>query len=137
VVRPSSRAIRPLYTLSFLLIAIVYGWNNNREERMDWLIVFPLTLLACIAIADLLRRFEKLIIGGGKIRHESGILSRSSQIADLGRVQNVHVRQSVRQRLFGIGDLVVETAGEGPGIRMRGVDSPQQIANLILESANR
>jgi uncharacterized membrane protein YdbT with pleckstrin-like domain len=129
--------LRPLYTLSFLLVAIVYGWNNNREQRMDWLIVFPLALLAFVAIKDLLRRFEKLTIGGGKLRHETGILSRSSRTAELGKVQDVQVLQSFWQRMVGIGDILIETAGEGPGIRMHGIDAPQQVADLILETANK
>jgi uncharacterized membrane protein YdbT with pleckstrin-like domain len=102
---------------------------------MDWIVIFPLLLLAWVAMKDLLRRFEKLVLGGGKLRHETGILSRASRSAELSKVQDVQVLQSVWQRMVGIGDIVIETAGEGPGIRMHNIDAPQQVADLILETA--
>jgi putative membrane protein len=43
----------------------------------------------------------------------SGVLSRKHRVIPLARVQNVELRQSALQRLFGVGELRVETAGSG------------------------
>ncbi|HEX6369097.1 MAG TPA: PH domain-containing protein [Longimicrobium sp.] len=43
----------------------------------------------------------------------SGVLNRQNRVIPLARVQNVEVRQSLMQRLFGVAELRVETAGTG------------------------
>jgi putative membrane protein len=43
----------------------------------------------------------------------SGVLNRQNRVIPLARVQNVEVRQSLMQRVFGVAELRVETAGTG------------------------
>jgi putative membrane protein len=43
----------------------------------------------------------------------SGVLNRQNRVIPLSRVQNVEVRQSLLQRVFGVAELRVETAGAG------------------------
>ncbi|HYR07554.1 MAG TPA: PH domain-containing protein [Longimicrobium sp.] len=43
----------------------------------------------------------------------SGVLNRQNRVIPLARVQNVEVRQSLAQRVFGVAELRVETAGTG------------------------
>ena len=54
---------------------------------------------------------------------------------ELSRIQDVRVEQSLTQRLLGIGNITVETAGETGRVSMSNVDRPQDIADFILESA--
>jgi putative membrane protein len=43
----------------------------------------------------------------------SGVLNRQNRVIPLARVQNVEVRQNLAQRVFGVAELRVETAGTG------------------------
>jgi membrane protein YdbS with pleckstrin-like domain len=64
-------------------------------------------------------------------------------------VQNVHVLQGPLQRVFGISDVMVQTAGGGSGgpkeqqghdahqALLRGLDNPQEVSHLILDLLRR
>lgn len=48
-----------------------------------------------------------------ELMYRSGVLRRSQRVIPLSRVQNIEVRQSLVQRLTGVAELRVETAGTG------------------------
>ena len=54
---------------------------------------------------------------------------------DLSKIQDVRVDQSAGQRMLGIGDLSIESAGNTSQIVMLSVDRPQEAADRILELA--
>jgi uncharacterized membrane protein YdbT with pleckstrin-like domain len=137
VVRPSTRVLKPFYTAGFLLVALVYGFNNNRTDRMDWLIVFPALLLAWTLYRHFRLRFVTLKITSNKLRYETGMLSRTTRTMELAKIQDVHVSQTMMQRLLGIGDLTIETAGESGPLTMHAIDNPHEVGDFILESARK
>lgn len=137
VVRPSSRLLKPFYTLSFILIALAYGYSNNRAERMDWLVIPPLILLAWTAFRGLKLRFTTLTIAARRLRYEVGMFSRSTRTMELSKVQDVHVNQTFFQRLLGIGDLGIESAGETGRLTISNIDRPHEVADYILDAAKK
>jgi uncharacterized membrane protein YdbT with pleckstrin-like domain len=68
---------------------------------------------------------------------ESGFLSRTRRTVDMAKIQDVTVRQTFGQRLLGVGDLILETAGESGRIGMANLDQPRIIADAIIEGAKR
>jgi uncharacterized membrane protein YdbT with pleckstrin-like domain len=134
VVRPSLRLVRPFYTVSFILVALVYGFNNNRATPMDWLMIIPAVVLLWTVWRHIRLRFTSMTLQGGKLRYETGMLSRSTRTMELARIQDVRVDQSLLQRILGIGTLSVESAGEHSRLSMENVDRPQAVAEYILDS---
>jgi uncharacterized membrane protein YdbT with pleckstrin-like domain len=137
VVRPSSRLLKPVYTLAFILIAVAYGYNNNRTERMDWLVIPPALLLLWTVWRHLKLRFIALRVDGKRLRYETGMLSRSSRAMELAKVQDVRVDQTFFQRLLGIGNLTIESAGETGRLTVNNIDRPDAVAEFILEAARK
>ena len=71
-----------------------------------------------------------------RIHIRTGIVSRHEHSAQLGRVQNVNVTQTMFQRLLGIGDVDWDTAGTEEAsseFRFRGVDDPSAIVRVVDE----
>jgi putative membrane protein len=66
----------------------------------------------------------------------SGVLNRQNRVIPLARVQNVEVRQSLLQRVFGVGELRVETAGTGlqaeAVLSVLGMDQAQALRTELL-----
>jgi uncharacterized membrane protein YdbT with pleckstrin-like domain len=50
-------------------------------------------------------------------------------------VQDVRVDQRLTQRLWKVGDLSIETAGEASRLTIRNVDDPQTLADDIMTRA--
>lgn len=134
IIRPSTRLVRPLYTLCFLLVALVYGFNNNRPDPVDWLMIIPALVLLWTVWRHIRLRFTTMTLQGGKLRYETGMLSRFTRTMELARIQDVRVDQTLLQRLIGIGTITVETAGETGRLSMQNVDRPQSVAEFILDS---
>ena len=135
--RPSSKLLKPVYTLAFLLIALAYGFNNNRTERMDWLVIPPLVLLAWTAYRHLKLRFVSLTVSGKRLRYDVGMFSRSTRTMELAKVQDVHVDQTLFQRMLGLGNLSIESAGETGRLTISNIDRPHDVAEFILEAARK
>ncbi|MBC7928805.1 MAG: PH domain-containing protein [Bryobacteraceae bacterium] len=137
VVRPSFRLVRPLYTVGFILAAVLFGWNNNRPDPQQWLLIIPVLILLLAVRQHIGQHFTSLTVGGGKLRYETGLFSKSTRTMDLAKIQDVRVDQSLWQRMFGIGNLGLETAGETGGLAMNNVDRPQAVAEYILGAAGK
>jgi uncharacterized membrane protein YdbT with pleckstrin-like domain len=69
------------------------------------------------------------------VRH--GLVSVSEQTARLERVQDLTLRQSLFDRLFGVGRLDIDTAGsEGGALQFKALERPAQVRET-LETAVR
>jgi len=55
----------------------------------------------------------------------------------MSKVQDVRVDQRPFQRMFGVGDISIETAGETSRLTIPDVDRPQKIADEILNRSQQ
>ncbi|HVK13663.1 MAG TPA: PH domain-containing protein [Gemmataceae bacterium] len=66
----------------------------------------------------------------GRLYLDFGMLYRPTPPVELDRVEAVEVRAWALRRLFGVGSVIVHTAGGRP-IRMRGIFRPHEFADAI------
>jgi membrane protein YdbS with pleckstrin-like domain len=134
--------IRP--TLKFLkagtvLIAIVVigleiayftSWQDVEVLKLLPL-VLPLLFL-WPAVRWLRLRSTKAIVSGDRLRYEIGLVAKSTRTIQLSKLQDVRVDQGMGQRLFGIGNLSLETSGETSRLTIRNIDNPQAVADELM-----
>ena len=135
-IRPSTKPLIALCIFEGLLsagiIAAVVLWF---PEFLIYGVVAALLLSLTILPRVIRIRLTRIVIEDGKLCYETGLLSKSSRTMELRKVQDVRVDQRLGQRMLGMGDLTVETAGESSRISIHGIDSPRSIADKILELA--
>ena len=123
-------------TCMLLAVAIcVYWLSNQANDYAKWLFLIPAVLLIWTMVRHVERRLTKITIMGDRLKYEAGLLNRTTRTMELAKVQDVRVDQTLLQRIFGIGDLSLETAGETSRIELDGIDRPQEAADHILELA--
>jgi uncharacterized membrane protein YdbT with pleckstrin-like domain len=83
------------------------------------------------------RRLTKTTISGDRLRFETGIASRTTRNIQVSKIQDVRVEQSVHQRVFNVGDLSIETAGESSRLTVHNVDDPQALADELLNRSQK
>jgi uncharacterized membrane protein YdbT with pleckstrin-like domain len=125
------------YALAVGVAVAVAVYNSGRDEPVNWLYILPALIFIWTAVKHFARRFQVMTLSDGRLRYESGLVSRSTRTLDLTRVQDVSVDQSFGQRLLGIGNISIETAGERGGLVMKAIDRPRQIAEYILDSSRQ
>lgn len=80
--------------------------------------------------------FNVTTLSGGRLTSESGTLSKSTRTLVLSSVQDVGVQQSIVQRIMGVGDIWIETAGASSRVVLSNIDDPRKVADLILDAAH-
>jgi uncharacterized membrane protein YdbT with pleckstrin-like domain len=140
VIRPTMKFIKLGYALVLLLIvAAAVGAGmlpQDDAQYRPWMIGVAVLLLVWPIRRHMRRQFTKATISGDKLRYEVGALGRTTRNISLPKVQDVRVDQSVSQRMFGVGNIAIETAGEASRLTIRNIDRPQQIADELLAASH-
>src|SRR6266852_2562310 len=143
VVRPSMKFIRLGYLVVILLIIGAAVAQNQFKDSLSpqlppWALPAAFAiLLIWPAVRHWEQRFTKMTMVGDKLRYETGMLSKATRTIQLSKVQDVTVRQSLPQRIAGVGDLTIETAGEASRLTLPNIDAAQSIADRIIDASHR
>jgi uncharacterized membrane protein YdbT with pleckstrin-like domain len=137
VIRPSMKFIRAGYIITLLVVAaaMVLSYHYLPESYPRWLPTLWLVLFLWPIKRHIQRQAVKLTIAGDKLRYEIGLGSKSTRLIQLPKVQDVRVVQSVMQRMLGVGDISIETAGENSRLIVHNLDQPQQLAEQLTDLA--
>ena len=136
-IRPTAKFIKAGAIATAIVILgldIVYlaQWRHNAPY---WVMAIPLLLLTWPASRWFRRQYTKAVISGDRLRYEVGLAARSTRNVQLSKIQDVRVDQGVMQRSFHVGNLSIETAGEASRLTLFNVDSPQELADEIMNRA--
>jgi uncharacterized membrane protein YdbT with pleckstrin-like domain len=137
VIRPSMKFIRAGYVITLLVVAAAafFSYQHLPPSYPTWLPALWLILLIWPIKRHIQRQAVKLTIAGDKLRYETGMASKSTRLIQLPKVQDVRVVQSVMQRMLGVGDISIETAGENSRLMVHNLDQPQQLAEQLTDLA--
>jgi uncharacterized membrane protein YdbT with pleckstrin-like domain len=102
-----------------------------------WVMVIPPLILLWPLARWVRRQSIKAVLGEDRLRFETGITARSTRNIQLAKVQDVRVDQSVTGRIFRVGSVSVETAGEASRLTLVNVDDPQALADEIMNRAGK
>lgn len=132
VVRPTMKFIKAGYAgVMLLIVAGAVVWYMMHPDPV-WLPAVFLVLLLWPLSHHIKRQMTKVTISADKLRYELGLLAKTTRTIQLPKVQDVRVDQTLMQRIFGVGDLSIETAGEASRLTIRHIDLPQAIADEIM-----
>jgi uncharacterized membrane protein YdbT with pleckstrin-like domain len=139
-VRPTLMFIQTGYAAAiasaFLLVAVLYYFGQLISVSIPWyLSVFGgLALLIIPAFYHVKRNVVKYTLTDSKVEIDEGFISRASRKIPLRAIQDVTIQATIPQRLFGIGDVIIENANpEDDKIVMKNIGSPKKYADLLLK----
>src|SRR5690606_26450902 len=120
--QPDARRLHP-FTLLFstvgiarrLILPALFGGISAGGGDAGRAVLFILAVLTVPSFAFAVAHYLtfRYVITGEELIYRSGVLRRRQRVIPLSRVQNIEVRQSLVQRLTGVAELRVETAGSG------------------------
>jgi putative membrane protein len=98
-----------------LILPAVFGGISaaDGDAGRAILVVLAVLTVPSIALATAHYLSFRYAVTGEELVYRSGVLRRRQRVIPLSRVQNIEVRQSLVQRLAGVAELRVETAGTG------------------------
>ncbi|MBV6431701.1 MAG: hypothetical protein IANPNBLG_01833 [Bryobacteraceae bacterium] len=133
-IRPSATLVIATYILA-LAFAGGIAWLGKDAHSKVWMIAFlvPGFMLLSAASRHLRTRFTILEVVGDRLKYETGMFGKTTRSIPLHKVQDVTVRQSFWQRLMGLGDLSIETAGETSRLTIQEIRGPRSVAGQLLD----
>ncbi|MGA2610458.1 MAG: PH domain-containing protein [Terriglobia bacterium] len=144
IIRPTMKFIYMGYAVVVLIVAALVvatmrlQWPPSVPSAWQpWIPWLPVILLLWPLKRHLRNRFTKMTILDDRLRYETGILSRNTRTVQLSKVQDVTVHQRLGQRILGLGDLSIETAGKSSWEAIVNIDRPQEIADHINQLSER
>jgi len=134
-VRPSPKFLIVGSVLeALLLVPAVYAMVTYGEQYV-WLLAIPVALGIFTAVRWIVKSSTRITVADGRLRYQSGIASKTTRTLELARIQDVTVKQSMSDRMLGLGAITVVTASETGSITMEQIDQPQRVAEQILDTA--
>ena len=137
-IRPSMKTTWIAYLVAFAVMgAAAWAYMTFVPDPSPWPLAGVLVALLVPIRMHVRRRLMSMRLHDNHLTIESGFFSRMRRTVDMAKIQDVTVRQSFGQRLLGVGDLTLESAGESSGMGMRNVDSPRRVADEIIAGSKR
>ena len=151
--------IQLLFTGGFFVVSVVAfaaGLSESKGNPVDfvigiiWMLILGLASVSCLLKFLTLRlnyEFRWYMVTDSGLRIREGIASIHEITMAFQNIQNVTINQGPLQRLLGISDLVVQTAGGGGAAAQggqqqgvvsghtgyfRGVDNAEEIRDMIM-----
>jgi putative membrane protein len=133
-IRPSTTLVKARYAFAVLLILIIFYLRSVYPSQAWWAaFALPVILIVTTAIKHVKRRFVTMDLVGDRLKYSAGMASKTERSIPLHKVQDVTVRQTLFQRLLGLGDISLETAGDASRLTMEEIDAPRVVAEKILD----
>ena len=136
-VRPSAKLLLPFYLAAIALSILIEVYRREADPTLVYLHAIPAFLILWTLFRHLGLSYTTLTVGGGKLRYQSGVMSRSTRTMEIKKVQDVRVDQTLGQRMLGMGDISIETAGDSSRLTMKSIDRPHAVAEQILDAAHK
>jgi uncharacterized membrane protein YdbT with pleckstrin-like domain len=136
---PSMKTVWASYAVVVILILVgIWAYFKYVPDQPVWVPAILLILLIPPIRMHISRRMISMRFHDEHLTVETGFFSRTRRTVDMAKIQDVTVRQSLGQRMLGVGDLRLESAGETSLMSISNVDSPRVIADEILaHSSNK
>ena len=118
--------------VSLIPVAVWVGLNAGGSDiSATWFAVATgIGLVLTYVVGWIKRQTTRYLVTDRRIHIRTGIMSRNERTTHVDRVQNVNLRQTIFQRMLGIGDVDWDTAGTDAAdadFTFRGVDDPSSL----------
>ena len=132
-IRPTLRFVILGYlAVAVLLVAAVVWWNMEGTQVALGAVAVAALLFVWPAVRHLKCRRIRCKLEGANLRYEEGLVSTTVRTIPVANIQDVTVRRGVVQRIWGLGDLRIETAGDSAPVEIANVENPQPTADRVL-----
>jgi len=140
--RPSKVALVPIALLA-LVIAIVtivlstIVLSKQPDLQLPVLFIggaFVLIAIGFIVVKLIVFSTYEYVLTNRRVIKQTGMLAKNSTSAQLEKLNNVEHRQSIWGRIFGYGDVEIDTASETGMTHFRSISNPIEFKKEILSA---
>ena len=125
--------IRPHWLiLAFPIVLLVLGIILWRLIG-DYGFLIPLFLLCYLGYEVIQRNYNIWVVTNLRVIDEFGVFSLNSKESPLDKINNITYKQSILGRLFGYGNVQIQTAAEIGSTTYKMVERPKELKDAITQ----
>jgi len=118
---------------SFIFAVILIGGAALIGEIGALALVFPVLAVLFLIFKIMAHRCNLWAVTTQRMIAEEGFLSISAKVSPLDKINNVSYHQSLFGRIFGYGNVQIQTAASMGSTTFRFVSEPQQLIDAIMQ----
>jgi membrane protein YdbS with pleckstrin-like domain len=120
--------------VAVVLLVLVYTWSGGFADFMVKVLWFVILALAVWALVRFVKwRTVDFVVTSDRVIFREGLFAKRGIEIPLGRVNNVNFRQGILERLFGAGNLMIESGGEDGQSHFTDIRDPQDVQRIVHE----
>lgn len=129
---PSTFALVGSMILTLWITSRVDGWMKTSVTYFG----LGLTIVcAAILVVELIKwRTTYFVVTTDRVIYRQGVVARTGVEIPLERIANVNFKQTVFERLVGVGDLLIQSGGEDGEQTFSDISRPEEVQNIIHSS---
>ena len=137
---PKMARNRPIWFILYIVLNVGGLIAAIRFDQQSYQIVGLVCWLGTIImflVWYIHTKSTKLSITNNDILHEKGLLSKERREVSIEKVRTVNVKQTFLNRILGVGEISVFTAGDLPEIVVPGLPDPNKIREIIKQNQHK
>lgn len=134
-IQPTLKFIKAGYIIGILALLAGAGLffpDYSFQNPGVYVMAVAVLFLLFVVRRHIKRNLVRITVTDTNLRCETGIFSKSTRLIQLSKLQDVRVDQSALQRIFNVGSLSLETAGESSRFEIDNIDAPHSVAEMLL-----
>lgn len=132
--RPHWSGIAKEIALTILVGALIVLVVIQGFAWSIWVVVAIVIAWFVVVITEFVRWWTtQHVITTERVIHRTGLISKQGKEIPLEVINDVAFKQSAFERIFGTGDLLIESAGTHGQSRYTDIPSPEQVQSLIYQ----
>lgn len=132
-ITPAFYEVLPSYLLAAALSLIVTAVVALMDGNFGVSLIATAVFFIMPVVRHVLLRHTVYTLTSSKVEIRSGIFSKSAQSIPLRHIQDVTVSETLKERLIGIGDVLIDSAALDNKMRMDNIKNPRKYADLIMD----
>ncbi len=127
----------PLLFFVVFLVFYIYACSAPQLKQLTGVLwVFPVGALLLFVYRYFDRKYNIWIVTDRRVIDEWGIIAHNAKETPIDRIQNITYMQSVLGRIFGFGDVRIQTAAISGVTIYSFVEKPKLLVDSIVECQN-
>jgi len=120
--------------VSIALIIFSFFVFGKLPEIKLWYLVVPLIAVIYFVFSYYSWKFDLWVVTNNRVIDEFGVFSINSKESQIDKINNVSYQQSLLGRIFGFGDVQIQTAAEMGMTSYQNVSKPKQLKEALSQA---
>src|SRR5262245_8511905 len=132
-ITPTFYEVLPSYLVALALSLIVTAGVAYARASLGIALIAAAVIFIRPIVRHMRLRRTVYTLTGAKLEIRTGIFTKDTKSIPLRHIDNVEISETLRERLIGIGDVLIDSAALDTKMVLNNINNPRKYADLIMD----